>query len=200
MTTKRKNARTQRRPGRTVPARKTKRQASPSSRSRRPAQEAPAARDRVLRQDIAQLLSGRGAHVTFDKAVANLPFALQGAKPPGAPYSPWQQLEHLRLAQRDILDYVTDPHYVERDWPDDYWPTELPPTQESWDDAVHAFEADRGAFVKLVTNPAIDLLARVPHDPKGPTILHEALLVADHNAYHLGQLIVLRRALGAWTD
>ena len=109
-------------------------------------------------------------------------------------------MEHLRRAQRDILDYITDPGYVERNWPDDYWPTEMPPTQESWDDAVRAFEADRNAFIKLVTDPATELHARVPHDPKGPTILHEALLVADHNAYHLGQLIVLRRALGAWTE
>ena len=76
----------------------------------------------------------------------------------------------------------------------------MPPTQEAWDKTVRAFEADRRAFVKLVTNPATNLLARVPHDPKGPTILHEALLVADHNAYHLGQLLVLRRALGTWSD
>jgi hypothetical protein len=149
---------------------------------------------------LVQLLGGRGAHVTFENAVAHLPLALQGAKPPGVPYTPWQQLEHLRIAQRDILDYVTNPNYVEHNWPDDYWTTEAPPTQTAWDDAVRAFEADRKAFVDLVQDPATDLLARVPYDPKGPTILHEALLVADHNAYHLGQLLVLRRALGAWTD
>lgn len=197
MTAKRTNAQSRRRQSRTVPAKKTKRLASPSSRGAAPAS---GARDTKLRQDVSQLLGGRGAHVTFENAVAAMPFALQGTKPPGAPYSPWQQLEHLRLAQRDIFDYVTDPHYVERNWPDDYWPTEMPPTQESWDDTVRAFEADRKAWIKLVTDPATDLLARVPHDPKGPTILHEALLVADHNAYHLGQLIVLRRGLGAWTE
>lgn len=196
MTTKRAGSRTRRPPSRT--AAKAKRHAA--TRSRRAAPSGAAARDRTLRQDVVQLLGGRGAHVTVDKAVADMPFALQGATIPGVPYTPWQQLEHLRLAQRDILDYVTNPHYVERNWPDDYWPTEMPPTQEAWDETVRAFEADRRAFVKLVTNPATNLLARVPHDPKGPTILHEALLVADHNAYHLGQLLVLRRALGAWTD
>ena len=203
MTVKRAKSGARKRPSRKpsnrrVPARRGPRPAPRSS--ARAVPPASAAREQALRRDLVQLLGGRGAHVTFEKAVAGLPFALQGAKPAGVPYTPWQQLEHLRLAQRDILDYVTDPQYVERDWPDDYWPTETPPTQSAWDDAVRAFEADRKKFVDLVRNRATDLLARVPHDAKGPTILHEALLVADHNAYHLGQLLVLRRALGAWTD
>jgi len=138
--------------------------------------------------------------VSFENAVGEMPVEFQGQKPAGAPYTPWQQLEHLRVCQRDILDYVRDPHYVEKNWPGDYWPQEIPPSPTAWNDAVNAFKADRAAFVKLVADPRTDVLARVPHDPKGPTILHEALLVADHNAYHLGQLIVLRRALGVWRD
>ena len=185
--------------------RTSSRSATPRKRTKRTAASRSAgaigaARARMLREDVAQLFRGRGAHVTFEKAVASMPHALQGQKPAGAPYTPWQQLEHLRLAQRDILDYVRDPDYTEKTWPDDYWSMESPPSQAAWDDAVRAFEADRKAFVTLVLDPRTDLLGRVPHDPKGPTILHEALLAADHNAYHLGQLIVLRRALGAWTD
>ncbi|GEM_PF-182023 len=156
--------------------------------------------DKNLRDDVIYLLRGRGAHVTFERAVETMPPELQGTKPAGVPYSAWQQLEHLRRAQRDILDYVRDPDYVEKAWPDDYWPEAAPPSLQAWADAVRAFEADRQAFIDLVADPKTDLLSRVPHDPKGPSILHEALLVADHNAYHLGQLLVLRRALGAWTD
>lgn len=195
--------RSRQQPTRRTGPRKTSRTASRSGAPRRAAPTArgpasAAARDRALRKDILHLLRGRGAHVEFERAVAGMPADLQGRKPAGAPYTPWQQLEHLRICQRDILDYVRDPHYVERNWPDDYWSDEIPPSPGAWDDAVRGFEADRRAFLELVARA--DLLARVPHDPKGPTILHEALLVADHNAYHLGQLVVLRRALGAWTD
>jgi len=156
--------------------------------------------DRKLREDVLHLLRGRGAHVTFERAVAAMPADLQGKKPAGAPYTPWQQLEHLRRAQRDILDYIRNPSYTEGNWPDDYWPAETPPSPREWDEAVRGFKADRQTLLDLVADSKTDLLARVLYDPKGPTILHEVLLVADHNAYHLGQLIVLRRALGAWTD
>src|SRR5579883_3334184 len=176
---RRRRATTRKAP-RTRPARTARARAAPgrarTAKSRR--------LDQKLRDDVIHLLRGRGAHVTFERAVETMPAELQGAKPAGMPYSPWQQLEHLRRAQRDILDYVRDPNYVEK----------------AWADAVRAFEADRQAFIDLVADPTTDLLSRVPHDPKGPTILHEALLAADHNAYHLGQLLVLRRALGAWTD
>ncbi len=169
--------------------------------STRATKNARAARgDRALREDVRHLLGGRGAHVEFKRAVAGLEWALRGKKPRGLPYSPWQQVEHMRICQRDILDYIRDPRYVERTWPDEYWPAAEPPARDAWDKSVKAFEADLRTLQDMVADPSTDLLARVPYDPKGPTILHEILLVADHNAYHLGQLIVLRRLLGAWTD
>jgi len=198
MATKRSTAQARGRVKRGAPSRTGAARPRAVSRGATPAETK--ARAKALRDDVLHLLRGRGAHVSFENAIAEMPLEFQGQKPAGAPYTPWQQLEHLRMAQRDILDYVRDPHYVEKNWPDDYWPQETPPSPTAWDDAVKAFKADRAAFVKLAADPRTDLLARVPHDPKGPTILHEALLVADHNAYHLGQLIVLRRALGAWRD
>jgi hypothetical protein len=161
---------------------------------------AKALRQEVLREDVQSLLRGGGAHVTFERAVAHLPEELRGRRPRGAPYTPWQQLEHMRLAQWDILEYIRNPHHVSPDWPQGYWPAAAPPTRDAWDKCVRAFKADRRALLDLAGDPSTDLLARVPHDPEGPTILHELLLVADHNAYHLGQLIVLRRLLGGWPE
>ena len=158
------------------------------------------ATSKALRDEVIWLLRGGHAHVGFKKAVAGMPEALQGKQPSGAPYSPWQQLEHLRLSQRDILEYIRNPKYVSLKWPEDYWPAAAPSARGAWTKSVRAFEADLRVLERMAANPSTDLLARVPADPKGPTILHELLLVADHNAYHLGQLIVLRRALGAWKD
>lgn len=158
------------------------------------------ATSKALRDEVIWLLRGGNAHVGFKKAVANMPEALQGKKPTGAPYSPWQQLEHLRICQWDILEYMRNPKYVSLQWPQDYWPAVAPSARGAWTKSVRAFEADLRAAERMAANPSTDLLARVPADPKGPTILHELLLIADHNAYHLGQLIVLRRALGAWRD
>jgi hypothetical protein len=150
------------------------------------------------RDQLVQLLDWRDAHAGFDAAVADLPPQRRGAVPPGLPYSPWQLLEHLRLAQRDILDFCRAPKYVEKKWPDDYWPRDpAPPTPAAWDASVAAFRADREALRQLAADPAVDLFARVPNG-QGQTFLREILLVADHNAYHLGQLIYARRALGAW--
>lgn len=156
--------------------------------------------DKGLREDLLHLLGGRGAHVEFKRAVADLDANLRGAKPQGAPYTPWQQVEHMHISQWDILEYVRNPKHVSPKWPEGYWPPEAPPNAEAWDRSIKAFQADLRALERLVGDPRTDLLARVPHDKKGPTILHEVLLVADHNAYHLGQLIVLRRTLGAWRD
>jgi hypothetical protein len=156
--------------------------------------------DKALRDDLLHLLGGRGAHVEFKRAVAGLDEKLRGTKPRGLPYSPWQQIEHMRIAQRDILDYIRDPDYVERKWPDDYWPAAAPPNAAAWDKSIKGFQADLKTLQSMVADPATDLLAQVPHDKNGPTILHEVLLVADHNAYHLGQLIVVRRILGAWSE
>lgn len=157
--------------------------------------------NQALREALLILLRGGRAHVSFDKAVANLPAALRAKKPRGAPYTAWQQLEHMRICQWDILEYIRNPQHVSPEWPAGYWPpAAAPPTRTAWAQSVQAFRADLRALQELAADPATDLLAQIPHDPEGPTILHELLLVADHNAYHLGQLVVLRRLLGAWRE
>jgi uncharacterized damage-inducible protein DinB len=156
--------------------------------------------DKGLREAVRTLLRGGRAHVPFEKVVANLPEDLRGKKPRGAPYTPWQQLEHMRIVQWDILEYIRNPQHVSPAWPQGYWPREAAPARQAWAKSVKAFLADRQALQALAADRSTDLLARVPHDPKGPTNLHELLLVADHNAYHLGQMVLLRRLLGAWRE
>ena len=154
--------------------------------------------DRELREHILYLLRGGGAHGNFDDAVADFPSKLRGAKLERLPYTAWQLLEHVRLAQWDILDFSRNPEYREKKFPDDYWPkTEAPPNEEAWKKSVAAFRHDLKEMQKLVENPKTDLFAKIAWG-NGQTILREALLVADHNAYHLGQLVMLRRLLGAW--
>ena len=154
--------------------------------------------DQSLREHLVFLLAGKGAHLDFDAAVANLPDALRGVRPQGLPHSPWELLEHLRIAQRDILEFSRNPKHVSPDWPSGYWPANpAPPNEADWDKSVAAFRADLAAMRKLVEDPRTDLYARIPHG-EDQTILREALLVADHNAYHLGQLVLVRRLLGAW--
>lgn len=151
-----------------------------------------------IRAAIARVLDWEDAHVGFDAAIAALPAALRGSAPADLPYSPWQLLEHLRLTQRDILEFCVDAGYQERKWPDDYWPaTPAPPSAAAWDESVAGFREDREALKRLALNPDIDLLATVPAG-NGQTFLREILLVADHSAYHVGQMVVVRRALGAW--
>ena len=153
-----------------------------------------------LREHLLYLLEGGGAHLNFDKAIAGLPAELRGAKPPGVPHTPWRLLEHLRIAQWDILEFTRNPRHVSPPWPEGYWPAgDAPPNAEAWDRSVAAFRADLQAMQDLVAHPATDLFAPLPHG-EGQTALREALLVADHNAYHLGQLVVVRRLLGAWEE
>jgi hypothetical protein len=157
-------------------------------------------RDRVLRDHVLYLLRDGGAHLDFDKAVTGLPAKLRGAKPPGVPHSPWRLVEHMRLAQWDILEFSRNPRHVSPKFPEGYWPKgDAPPDAKAWDASIKAFRKDLKAMEDLVDDPKTDLLARIPHG-EGQTILREALLVADHNAYHLGQLIVIRRMLGAWSE
>ncbi len=157
--------------------------------------------EKALREEVLSLLRGGRAHVGFEQAVADMPEELRGKKPRQLPYTAWQQLEHLRIAQWDILEYIRDPKHVSPSWPGGYWPEEGPPNRTAWAKSVKAFQADRQALVDLAANPSTDLLGRIPADPKeGPSILHELLLVADHNAYHIAQIVVLRRLLGAWHD
>ena len=151
-----------------------------------------------MRAMIARLLDWEDAHAGFDKVVAGLPRELQGRVPPGLPYSPWQLLEHIRLTQHDILEFCRNPSYEEPRWPDDYWPANAtPPSASAWDESVAAFRQDREALKQLALDATVDLLERVPAG-NGQTYLRELLLVADHTAYHLGELVVVRRALGAW--
>ncbi|MBZ5699672.1 MAG: DinB family protein [Acidobacteriia bacterium] len=144
------------------------------------------------------LLSGRGAHLDWKAAFAGIPPKLQGIRPEGLPHSAWELLEHMRIAQWDILEFSRDPKHVSPDWPAGYWPeSPEPPSTKAWGKSLKTFARDLAAMKRLVVNPQTDLFARIPHGT-GQTILREALLVADHNAYHLGQVIVLRRLLGAW--
>jgi len=152
----------------------------------------------ALRRHLLDLLEGGNAHATFDAAVADLPAAFRGKKPRGAPYTPWQLLEHLRIAQWDILEFSRDPKHVSPKWPEGYWPkTEAPASDAAWKNSVRRFRADLKQMAMLVADKNNDLLARIPHGD-GQTLLREALLVADHNAYHIGELVLLRRLLGAW--
>jgi len=158
-------------------------------------------KDDALREDVALLLRGGRAHISFERAIDRWPEDLRGKTPRAAPYSPWQQLEHLRITQWDILEYIRNPRHISPQWPDGYWPKEASPARGAWARSVKAFQADRQTLLDLVANPATDLMALVPPgDPEGVTVLHELLLVADHNAYHLGQLVILRRLLGAWRE
>jgi uncharacterized damage-inducible protein DinB len=151
-----------------------------------------------LREHLLYLLKGGGAHLDFDKAITGLPAKLRGAKAPGVPHTPWRLLEHLRIAQQDILEFTRNPRHVSPPWPEGYWPAgDAPPDDEAWDRSAAAFRADLRAMEDLVADRATDLFTPLPHG-KGQTALREALLIADHNAYHLGQLVVVRRLLGAW--
>jgi len=154
--------------------------------------------DQAVREHVRDLLTGGGAHLSFDQAISDLPEDLRGAKVEGVPHTPWRLLEHLRICQWDILEFSRNPKHVSPDFPGGYWPeSDAPPERESWDKSAEAFRDDLQAMVDLVSHPAIDLYAPIPHGD-GQTILREALLVADHNAYHLGQLVFLRRCLDAW--
>jgi hypothetical protein len=156
------------------------------------------ATDKSLRKHLVSLLTGGGAHVGFDEAVRDMPFDLQSKRPKGADHSPWEVLEHLRIAQWDILEFSRDPKHVSPKFPEGYWPNSpTPPDESAWEKSADAIRADLKAMVKLVENESTDLFSKIPHGD-GQTILREALVFADHNSYHLGQLVLLRRLLGAW--
>jgi uncharacterized damage-inducible protein DinB len=152
----------------------------------------------ALRQHLLDLLRGRNAHADFDTVVADFPSRMRGVKPPGAPHTAWQLLEHMRIAQSDILEFSRDAKHKSPPWPEGYWPkTEAPPSAASWNNSLRSFRADLKAMAKLLADKKTDLFAQIPHGT-GQTILREVLLVADHNSYHLGQLVLLRRLLGTW--
>ena len=153
-----------------------------------------------LREHLLYLLDGGGAHARFDDAVKNMPDKLRGVKPDGLPHSAWMLLEHLRITQWDILEFSRNARYESPKWPDGYWPqSEAPLDSASWNKSIQQFRNDLNSMQDLVANPKTDLYARIPWGG-GQTILREALLLADHNAYHLGQLIDVRRATGTWKE
>ena len=154
--------------------------------------------DRQLREHLVKLLKGGDAHADFETAIENFPASLRGKKPEHAEHSPWELLEHLRIAQWDLLAFSRNPHHESPDFPAGYWPPNpAPPNPEAWDKSVEAFRKDLQALCDLVSNESTDLFAKIPHGD-GQTILREALVAADHNSYHLGQFVLLRRILGAW--
>jgi len=154
--------------------------------------------DKALREQLLWLLGGGDAHLDFEAAVANLPVELRGRRPPGVPHTPWRLLQHMRIAQWDILEFCRNPEHVSPKFPDGYWQEDDgPPNVEAWDSCVEAFRRDLDAMRQLVSDPATNLFAPLSGSD-GKTVLREALLVADHNAYHLGQLVAVRRALNTW--
>jgi len=152
-----------------------------------------------LRVQLAALLDGGQAHATFEDAVKDFPVELRGVAPEGLPYSAWQIVEHIRIAQRDILDFSAPPTggYQAMEWPKDYWPEKAEPGPGAWERAVAEVREDCEKFKALVLKPGTDL-AKPFRWGTGQNLLREALLIADHNAYHVGELILLRRMLGAW--
>jgi len=154
--------------------------------------------DQVLREHLVKLLTGSEAHADFDAAFKDVPVELRGKRPPGAEHSLWELLEHLRIAQWDMLEFSRNAKHKSPDFPGGYWPhTAAPPDERAWENSIRSFGKDLRALVALVQDESTHLLAKIPHGD-GQTILREALLAADHNAYHIGQAVLLRRVLGAW--
>ena len=152
-----------------------------------------------LREQLARVLDWEEAHVGFSKAIDGIPADKRGARAEGFEHTPWQLLEHLRLALRDLVDFAVNPQYVHAmTWPQDYWPPNAAPSGGEWQDSVAAFRADLARLQALVRDPATDLFAPVPTGKKTQTQLRNILLAIDHNAYHVGQIVAVRRAIGAW--
>ena len=178
--------------------RKAKKRSTKPGKKRIP--EATANYDKALRGQLTEILTWEGAHVNWKTALQDLPVEKRGVRPEGFPHSPWELLEHARITQRDILDFCINPKYKAPEWPAGYWPkTPAPPDDSAWDQSIRLFEADTQAMSKLIENPKTDLFAKIPHGT-GQTYLREAVLLADHSAYHLGQLVLVRRLLGAWKE
>ena len=157
-------------------------------------------KDKALREHVVYLLGGGGAHAKFDQVIAGIPPKLRGQKPSGLPHSLWMLLEHLRMAQWDILEFSRNPKHVSPKWPEGYWPpTEAPAKAADWNASIKKFRQDLKVMQDLVKDPKTDLFAKISWGD-GQTVLREALLLADHNAYHLGQMLDARRLLGAWPE
>ena len=154
--------------------------------------------DEVRREQLLQLLRGGNAHIGFEEAVKSFPMEAINTKPPNVPYSPWHLVEHIRIAQLDILEFMRDPDYAYPDWPDDYWPSHDAIADEAiWNHSIEGFRGDMKAIEDIVKNKALDLTSEIPHAP-GYTYFREILLVADHNAYHIGEFAILRQVMDTW--
>jgi len=154
--------------------------------------------ERTERSILAAALGWHEARVSFETAVADLPPALRGRRPDGYPHSPWELLEHVRLAQADLVAFMEDPGYVAPPWPDGYWPpTPAPASSDAWDASVAAVLADRERLQAIAQRPTVELAARIPWG-EGQTYLRTLLVALDHASYHVGQLVAVRRLLGAW--
>jgi hypothetical protein len=152
----------------------------------------------AIRKEIAFQLRGGNAHAPLEKVVAGFPGAKQGIVPEGMPYSGWQLLEHIRMAQADMLEFCTNPKYKALKWPEDYWPkSPKPPNSKSWDISAKQVKTDLESFIKLILDAKKDLTSKIPWGD-GQTLFHEACLILDHNSYHLGELVAVRRMLGEW--
>ncbi len=153
---------------------------------------------KALVAELTALLAGGNAHATFEQAVADLPAPLRNQAVPQVPYTIWQLVEHLRIAQADILEFCLNPEYVALEWPAAYWPDKTLAVDEAgWQAALHAIAHDQQRFIDLLNDPATDFFRPLPHGD-GQNIFREALLIGDHAAYHVGELILIRRLLGAW--
>ncbi len=152
----------------------------------------------ILREQLVALIEGHGAHMPFDAAVADFPADAINRRPPNVSYTPWHLLEHIRIAQRGMLDYIRDRDYLAPGWPEEYWPKpDATATPEQFAKTIDGFRDDQKALRDLVADPATDLLATIPNTP-GHTILREARLIGDHNAYHVGEFAILRQVMGSW--
>ncbi len=156
--------------------------------------------DAVLRKQLLALLRGGNAHMPFEDAVADFPMEAANRLPPNVSYTPWHLLEHLRLTQWDILDFIRNPNYVYRKWPENYWPAPGEQAdQAKWQETVARFQADQNDLADIVQDSATNLTADIAHAP-GYNILREILVVSDHNAYHIGEFAILRQVMGTWPE
>ena len=153
----------------------------------------------ILREYLLKLLDSKLAHMPFSQAVADFPEDKINSRPPNVTYTFWHLLEHLRITQWDILEYTRDPKHVSPQWPEGYWPARDAQADEAkWNETIRQFRADLDAMKAIVADPNTDLFTPIPHGYGGHTVLREALLIADHNAYHIGELGILRQVMNAW--
>jgi DinB superfamily len=156
--------------------------------------------DQVVRKQLLQLLTDSNAHMSFEEAVNDFPMEQINTVFPNGAYTPWHLLEHLRITQWDVLDFIRNPNYREMEWPRDYWPPQgSTATEADWKETIQSFQKDMGALQALVSDPQTDLYAPIPHGT-GQTVFREILLVADHNAYHIGEFAIMRQVMGTWGE